>query len=175
MSTLRNRPDHFMLIFSILTHATLAHAEGVQQVSKKSDKSSQYCPSTISVQNNNTIASFEIKALKDKIFTKAELEQYLESLETSLKEAEEKVKNGGGLHFYYNIPDMNDKRVFLYGCDEKSLRNAHVSIACYDISYYPKYQSDTLTPRIKAYQCHKMADWPTATDGNKKKIYNINK
>ena len=94
------------------------------------------------------------------MLSKAELDAYFQDLVALQREASTNVQNNG-LRMYsaYGMTDTPRQRALL-GCEGNS------GGACADlvINREPPNFADTITPRLKVYQCHRDAGWPSASD-----------
>ena len=93
------------------------------------------------------------------MLSKAELDAYFQDLVALQREASTNVQNNG-LRMYsaYGMTDTPRQRALL-GCGEfrwRLRRSGH--------QQEPPNFADTITPRLKVYQCHRDAGWPSASD-----------
>ena len=129
--------------------------------SKERSTASANCPveTTISSPSHGAI-TLKFAALREKMLSKAELDAYFQDLVALQREASTNVQNNG-LRMYsaYGMTDTPRQRALL-GCEGNS------GGACADlvINREPPNFADTITPRLKVYQCHRDAGWPSASD-----------
>lgn len=129
--------------------------------SKERSTASANCPveTTISSPSHGAI-TLKFAALREKMLPKAELDAYFQDLVALQREASTNVQNNG-LRIYsaYGMTDTPRQRALL-GCEGNS------GGACADlvINREPPNFADTITPRLKVYQCHRDAGWPSASD-----------
>jgi hypothetical protein len=123
------------------------------------------CPTSFTLSYYARTEQLEVRALKEKLFTKAELDEYYESLLSSLEKA--KARAALNYHFtsqYYTNEEYEPKHA-LYGCPPGFVDTGYGSTTnCYMLEYDPDGRTDWITPRIELYRCHKEAGWPSATD-----------
>lgn len=106
------------------------------------------------------VTTLKFAALREKMLTKAELEEYFQDLVTLQREASTNVQNNGmRIYLSYGITDTPRQRALL-GCAENSTGDC----ADLTINREPPNFRDTITPRLAVYQCHHDAGWPSASD-----------
>lgn len=129
------------------------------------------CPTTLALNYDGRNEQLEVRALKEKLFTQAELDEYYERLLSDLEEAKAWVAQYDSLFtsIYYTNEEYEPKHA-LYGCPAGFVNTGYGSTTnCYRLDYNPSELVDSITPRIELYRCHKEAGWPSATDiGHKK-------
>lgn len=128
---------------------------------------SSNCPTTLTLSFNGKSEQLEVRALKEKLFTKAELDEYYESLLPLLNEAKAWVAQYNspltGSEYFTN--GEYEPKHALYGCPAGDFNSN--TTKCYMRDYGPidgYGVIDYITPRIELYRCHKEAGWPSATD-----------
>lgn len=141
---------------------------GVRSTAAKQVTTSN-CPTTLTLNLNERSEQLEVRALKEKLFTKAELDEYYESLLSDLEKSKAWVAqyNSGRSGDEYLTHGEYEPKHALYGCPAGSFDSDITH--CYRLEYNPISDSrhgviDYITPRIELYRCHKEAGWPSATD-----------
>jgi phospholipid transport system substrate-binding protein len=147
---------------------SLAHDDRAEKVGASH---SSNCPTTLTLGTKQ----FEIRALKEKLYTKAELDKYYESLISSLEEAKDWVAKSGGQPYGSYLDSSYEHMYALYGCTTGygTYTSSGNQDICGALKYDPRNGegytfTDTITSRIELYRCHKNAGWPTATGNGTK-------
>ncbi len=145
------------------TSSSAARAKSAADATNSKERSpaSTNCPveATISSPSHGPI-TLKFAALREKMLSKAELDEYFQGLVALQREASSNVQNNG-LRIYtaYGMTDTPRQRALL-GC----VGNSGGACADLIINREPPNFADTITPRLTVYQCHRDAGWPSASD-----------